>query len=80
MDPTQLEAIHRQLLHLRSVSDRLAATDRIAPGRSTFWQGLARDFYEAGVRELARQLTLVEESLALAIAHTERAIAGAIDG
>jgi hypothetical protein len=80
MDPTQLEAIHRQLLHLRTVRDRLAATDRIAPGTSTFWSGLARNLYEAGVRQLAQQLEAVDASLAEAIGATQRAIAGAIDG
>lgn len=80
MDPTQLEALHGQLRHLRAVRDRLAAADRIAPGHSTFWQGLARDRYEAGVLQLDRELAAAGESLELAIAHTQRALAGVADG
>jgi hypothetical protein len=77
MDPDRLaliEALERQLHFLRRIRERLQSTDRVRPGTSTFWSGLARSRYEDVVARLHEALESTDTALAEAVEQTSRAL------
>lgn len=83
MDPdrlARLEALERQLHHLRRIQERLRSSARIFPGQSTFWTGTARDKYEEMVLQLDEALDSADAALVDAIDRTSITLAAVRHG